>query len=887
MAESLPSSTRSSSPQNRSDQENHGGDGRGSRSPRNSPLDPPPPRIFPPVTAHCTIRIGVNVGKSAFVKTLSLARRNFVFRSFVRRRLGEPQASIPLELLLGTALFLGREGFRLGLTKEVAEIPRQVHDDSKSARDNGVNQRKAKRDREQRIINVAWLSLPIGALLSLCALVFHLRSCRNQSGTQHELMDYKVAGVMYCLAALVESLAEPLVISCLKRMDLTSKAKAEGVALVFKGLSCFGTLYLTTSRRRTLLPATLKFLGVDASVDAANNFAVTAFGISQVAYAAVFTCIMYRNAIESVEGIQWPRKITPFVDNPYRSDDAKSSNSLRQNLDVDTLHLVQLFTFQGLFKHALTEADKIVLSALAESYDQGVYALASSYGGLAARLLLQPLEENARLFFSRQGALIARNQEVGDDDKNTDYECKVGSVLQDLENSYCFLIRGVLYIGLIFASVATNYTSLLLRILAGNRWGSNSAASDALSAFCVYTAFLALNGTTEAFVYGVARSSKDVGKLGLVHAMIGGVFAVISPALVRTRGAVGLVSANCICMGLRAAYSLYYAHAYFVKADGENKRCPGSFKMITKIAPHPVVMCMFCASYVITRSSRIGYYEGPIAEGSSWLMAASTHIFIGVCCVAVIMAAVLYSEHDIRMALFGLIGGKTESISTENRKEFHIGKLESKPKRSLSAWYMNQMKNHELLTQTITAGILGIIGDIFAQGLEQYLERGGSTTVSDIFSLFATLDKQRTMAMFGDGLISGPLLHYVYELYDALLPIPEMEESDSPSYKISKKRLIMLTAHVLIDNSIMAALYVFLTMCTTAIMEGHYESIPYELKHDFLSAVKASWRSSVGLAPMQLVSFLYLPKELKVLAVNVQDIVWIAVISYATHLNRH
>ena len=106
-------------------------------------------------------------------------------------------------------------------------------------------------------------------------------------------------------------------------------------------------------------------------------------------------------------------------------------------------------------------------------------------------------------------------------------------------------------------------------------------------------------------------------------------------------------------------------------------------------------------------------------------------------------------------------------------------------------------------------------------------------------------------------------------------------------FKVQEMKKVCLTvSHVLIDNIVMAWLYVSLTMCTTAIFEGHYETIPHELKNDLFSAVKASWKSSVGLAPMQLMSFLYLPKNLKVLAVNVQDIVWVAVISYATHVNR-
>ena len=767
---------------------------------------------------------------------------------------------------------MGREGFRLGLTKEVTN-------DEAAEKQNG---RQEEKQREQRIINVSWLSLPVGAVLSAFALLFHLHSCRNNDTYQNnwELIDYKLAGMLYCLASFIESLAEPLVISCLQRLDVSTKAKAEGISLLFKGISCFGTLYLT-SRYDKFVYATIKMFGAEAEEGA--SFAVTAFGVSQLVYAALFTCMMYRSAFKSVEGIRWPKLMKMKINNPYRDGVGVKGAAFSQNLDLHTLYLVLIFTLQGLFKHALTEADKIVLSALAGSYDQGVYALASSYGGLAARMLLQPFEENARLLFSRQGALIARSQDNQSEGEKKDYSY----LLQDLENTYCNLIRGVLYIGFIFAAIATNYTSILLRVLAGDRWGSNSEASDALSAFCVYTSFLALNGTTEAFVYGVARSGKDVGQLGMVHAMIGGVFAVISPGLVRSKGAVGLVAANCICMGLRSVYSLYYATSYFAKAAGRTKQGFG-FKVAAKVIPYPLVICMFGSSFVVTRMSLTSNYERHISEGANWLIPALKHIVVGVVCVAMIVAVSLYLEQDIRIALLRLIGRKPKTSSGKSCNGSSNSESKLLREGSLSEWYMTKMEDYELLTKTITAGLMGIVGDIFAQGLEQYLEKDDVTTISDLLSsLFFTLDKHRTFALFCDGLITGPLLHHVYELYETLLPIPEIGDDDPQSDRKSRKRLYLTIVHVLIDNTLIAILYIFLTMCTTAIFEGHYETIPNELRHDFYSAVKASWASSIVLAPMQLVSFLYLPKELKVLAVNVQDIVWVAVISYATHLNRH
>ena len=752
---------------------------------------------------------------------------------------------------------MGREGFRLGLTKEIPT-------DETEIRENGVKDEVS--GREQRVVNVSWLSVPTGALLSICALFFHLHlSQRQDTENEWEKFDYKLAGILYCFASFVESLAEPLVISCLQRLDMGRKAKAEGVALLAKGVSCFGSLYLTT-RYKSLTHATIRLMRVEVAPEAI--FSVTAFGVSQLVYALVFTMIMYRDTA-STEGIQWPKYTKTVIQNPYKPEDGRRSNWIRQYFDLHSLHLVVIFTLQGVFKHALTEADKIVLSALAGSYDQGVYALASSYGGLAARLLLQPLEENARLLFSRQGALIARSQSTENGIKKHDEKKNDSSLVADLENTYCFLLRGVLYIGLVFASIATNYTSLLLRILAGSRW-SNSEASNALAAFCVYTAFLALNGTTEAFVYGVARSGRDVGQLGMVHAIIGGIFASISPSLVRGRGAVGLVIANCICMGLRSMYSIYYASRYFTKLNEQNNRL-GLFKIFMQMIPHPIVLGVYTASFILTRTSKINIYEAAIAQDANWLVSGLKHIGVGITCVVVIVGVSLYVEDNIRSALFKSIGRKTSVVR----------------KKSLSQWYMNQLEKHELLTKSITAGILGIVGDVFAQAIEQHLDRNGTTTINDILSLHSTLDKQRTVAMFGDGLFTGPLLHYIYELYETLLPLPEEDQAVTSSRNISRQRLYLNIAHVVIDNTIMALLYVFLTMCTSAIFEGHYETIYHELRNDFFSAVKASWFSSIGLAPMQLLSFLYLPTELKVLAVNVQDIVWVTVISYATHLNRH
>lgn len=104
-------------------------------------------------------------------------------------------------------------------------------------------------------------------------------------------------------------------------------------------------------------------------------------------------------------------------------------------VDREKIRLAGAVAGQSVLKHVLTEGDKIVLARASSSfgrvkcsgggvgsrdeidgvcenrssgggslYEQGVYAVASGYGSLAARLLFQPLEEAARLMFSKLGA---------------------------------------------------------------------------------------------------------------------------------------------------------------------------------------------------------------------------------------------------------------------------------------------------------------------------------------------------------------------------------------------------------------------------------------------------------------------------------------------------
>ena len=208
------------------------------------------------------------------------------------------KASIQLELLLTTTLFIGREGFRLSFT----------------------------RDLEKDNWNVAWITIPVSTCTACLAFFWHL----HHSGGDDT--DFQMGGILYCLAAWIEGLAEPAVLHCLRELNIQTRVSAEGAATLCK-------TFVTILALKRWLP---------------THWPVFALGVAQLSYAVIYSTYLYWNT--------WSVLKLPV---------------LQKGLDARTCYLTAYFTIQGLFKHLLTEGDKIVLSTLSGSYDQGIYAMGS------------------------------------------------------------------------------------------------------------------------------------------------------------------------------------------------------------------------------------------------------------------------------------------------------------------------------------------------------------------------------------------------------------------------------------------------------------------------------------------------------------------------------
>ena len=262
---------------------------------------------------------------------------------------------------------------------------------------------------------------------------------------------------------------------------------------------------------------------------------------------------------------------------------------------------------------------------------------------------------------------------------------------------------------------------------------------------------------------------------------------------------------------------------------------------------------------------------------------------------------------------------------------------------------MNQLNTHELRTKCWTSAILAAFGDVCAQFMESSLNIaaaansnndiiGGGGVVLVEGGKSVLFDTRRLLAMTIDGCVTtGPLLHYVYELYEWVLPTEDKEdenegggdddsdtvmtieiEDDSYSTAIiqqqreeeelsiannkkdkakkkkkklsSKQKFLNTTAHVLFDNFIMTLIcYIPILIVFTGILEGYdAHAIMKELRTELIPSLKVSYRVSLcGFIPVQLLGFHFLPMKLRVLVVNVLDVIWVTAMSWATHRNRH
>jgi hypothetical protein len=189
-----------------------------------------------------------------------------------------------------------------------------------------------------------------------------------------------------------------------------------------------------------------------------------------------------------------------------------------------------------------------------------------------------------------------------------------------------------------------------------------------------------------------------------------------------------------------------------------------------------------------------------------------------------------------------------------------------------STWYTGVLHQFPLITKSLTAAMIGFLGDTAAQFIEERLQAKKDGTNIEPFHHY---DQRRGLAVLGDSLlISGPLLHVAYDWLERAIPVA------------GPYATLAAMSHVLIDNFLLDAVFVAAMFVSTGIVEGYTKQILPQLKKDYFNTLKTGWATSITLMPLVFVCFRFLPVSFRVLGMNIIDIFWEAIISYMVHRRR-
>jgi Mpv17 / PMP22 family len=209
---------------------------------------------------------------------------------------------------------------------------------------------------------------------------------------------------------------------------------------------------------------------------------------------------------------------------------------------------------------------------------------------------------------------------------------------------------------------------------------------------------------------------------------------------------------------------------------------------------------------------------------------------------------------------------------------FQHGILGTPIHQTMITWYMTRLTENPICTKSISAGLIAAVADYVAQWLEHLMRPSEKTPVDQssllvVCSIYGRYSRRRGISTLVDGLlISGPLMHFAYEFMESILPIANGAAA---------------MVHVLADSVFIDSILVASRFFTTGLMEGlSLQHLLPQFRSAYIPSLKASWVTSMLLSPLQFSCFRFLPLSVRVLSVNILDVIWDAVISFMTHRSR-
>ena len=455
-------------------------------------------------------------------RALTFAGNQFVLRYLSPHLLG---LAVQLELYSVSVLYFSRESLRVALQRHPsghydAEASTRAHQKVKKE-----IQGLRRSSRTQAIVNVAYLAILLGIPLTIALGYLYHKSQRSNIQVQ-ECLYFDLSLQLYALATLIELLSEPCFVIVQDRLLYQDRARAETLAAIAKcATTCLATLL---SSRRGLKASVLPFaIGQTAyAISLAGGYLVTVYPLSGKDGFSLF-----------------PRALKD-----------RESTYLFSIFDRPLVSLSGALYAQSVFKQILTQGDALILGFFASLEDQGVFALASNYGGLMARLIFQPIEESSRNYFGKTLSGAGGSQEE-----------KEAAKKEQLTSAAEYL-GGLLHLYSIVAVLSScllySILPLVVKLIVGPSWFTPEI-EGILATYCYYIPFMAFNGILDAFVTSVAAPGELHRQSLWMSAFTAGYLAAAYVLLTKMElGARGLVLANILNMLLRVSWGLRFTLHY-------------------------------------------------------------------------------------------------------------------------------------------------------------------------------------------------------------------------------------------------------------------------------------------------------------------------------------
>ncbi|KAH8589452.1 Rft protein-domain-containing protein [Bisporella sp. PMI_857] len=484
------------------------------------PQKPPEKRgsLLSTSASGASLLIALQVGSRA----LTFIANQLLLRYLSPELLG---ISTQLEVYSISVLFFSRESLRVALQRQADPV--QGEKDGKLEKKNdekvpgGHVDGSTAAGRTQGIVNLAYIAIYLGAFFALVLALLYTSTLRSGDISVLETPYFGLSLQIYGIAAFWELLAEPSFVVVQQKGRVGIRARAEGIATVLRCITTCG--FAVVAKRKGW------------------EVGVLPFAAGQMGYAVILVLVYLWNVwdISSIGG---------FFLVPTAIYSKEKGAYLLGYFPWSLLSLGGSLFAQSIIKHILTQGDTLLISWLATPRSQGIYALANNYGGLIARLLLQPIEESSRNHF---GKLLSSSSSPPSK-----------PLIQKARSDLNSLLRAYLMLSICVLAVGPTVAPLLLNLVAGKRWAS-SGAGHVLGIYCYYIPLLALNGISEAFVSSVATEA-EVNKQSAWMLAFSAGFGSAAYFFLRVldMGAEGLVWANSLNMLLRIVWSGLFIKQY-------------------------------------------------------------------------------------------------------------------------------------------------------------------------------------------------------------------------------------------------------------------------------------------------------------------------------------